>query len=636
LIDFKISGEETPPPMPTLVLLWVWGCAYLNCAGWALSAIHQLNAAGYAVALMLGLAAAWVWRWKTSPQFLPQIHWQKYRRRFRRPLPLAFVILAAMTFLGGVIYAPTNYDALAYRLPRVLHWLQADQWHWIHSFFDRVNNRSCGIEWVSAPFLALLKTDRPLFLINLVSFLLLPGLVFSVFTRLGVRRCVAWHWMWIAPTGYCFVLQAGSIGNDLFGAVFALAAVNFALRARASQSDGDIFASVLAAALMTSAKLSNLPLLLPWAVALLPALKSLCRWPVRTLAVCVIAAAASGLPTMYLNAHFSGDWSGAGLRHGDIKHAALIKTGANTVLLAVQNLTPPIFPFAAMWKRGVSNLIPARVTMKIGEVMVEPQAAKFSTEEMQMEENAGLGFGVSLLLLASMLAAVCARPKTPGARDSCWWICVRWSPVISLLAVISQSNLAGIGRILTPYYLLLLPPLIASAGQVSVVKKLWWRASAIVVCLLAASLLIVSPARPLFPAQTILEKIHMPGSRLLERMKEVYFVYANRNDSFAPVRAILPPGLKVLGVVTFDDPVTSLWNPSGSRRIEYVCPGDTAADLKARGIEYVLFREQAIGQWFHCSSDIWLQQMNARVITKLPLNLRASTGPADWYLIRLN
>ena len=58
--------------------------------------------------------------------------------------------------------------------------------------------------------------------------------------------------------------------------------------------------------------------------------------------------------------------------------------------------------------------------------------------------------------------------------------------------------------------------------------------------------------------------------------------------------------------------------------------------FKARGIEFVLLREQAIGQWFHCSSDIWLQQMNARVITKLPLNLRASTGPAEWYLVRLN
>ena len=44
--------------MPTLVLLWVWFCAYLNCAGWTLSALHQLNADGYAVALALRVRRA--------------------------------------------------------------------------------------------------------------------------------------------------------------------------------------------------------------------------------------------------------------------------------------------------------------------------------------------------------------------------------------------------------------------------------------------------------------------------------------------------------------------------------------------------------------------------------------------------
>src|ERR1700685_2791722 len=107
----------------------------------------------------------------------------------------------------------------------------------------RVHARACGIEWVSAPLIALIKTDRLLFLINIVSFLFLPGLIFSIFTRLGVRRRVAWHWMWIAPTGYCFLLQAGSIGNDLFGAPFALAAVDFALRAKISRSPQDFFTS---------------------------------------------------------------------------------------------------------------------------------------------------------------------------------------------------------------------------------------------------------------------------------------------------------------------------------------------------------------------------------------------------------
>ena len=622
--------------MPTLVLLWVWFCAYLNCAGWTLSALHQLNARGYASALLLWLIALLIWKQKTDVKICPRDHCRKFLRRFRKPFPLAFFILAAMAFLGGAIYPPTNYDALAYRIPRVLHWLAADQWQWIHTIFPRVNNRSCGIEWVSAPFIALLKTDRFLFLINVISFLFLPGLVFSVFTRLGVRRRVAWHWMWIAPTGYCFLLQAGSIGNDLFGAVFALAAVDFALRAKISGSSRDIFASVLAAALMTSAKLSSLPLLLPWAIAILPSLKLFFRWPVRTAAVCAIAIAASGLPTMILNAKFSGDWLGAGLNHGNVKNAAILKTGANAGLLAVQNLEPPVFPFTAAWDREVSNVIPASLTLKISDVMIEPRAASFSTDEMQMEENAGLGFGVSALFLVSVVGSIFMRQKKNSSHISIWLVCVRWSPVISLLAVMTQSNLSGIARILTPYYLLLLPPLLVCGGHEPLVKKNWWRASALAVFLLAAGLLIISPARPLFPVQTILRKIQMPNSHLVARVKEVYSVYGNRNDGFAPARAILPPDLKILGMVTFDDPETSLWRPFSSRRIEHVCPGDTAADLKARGVEYILLREQAVGQWFNCPLDVWLKQMNARVVKKIPLDLRASSGPLDWYLVKLN
>ena len=297
--------------MPTLVLLWIWCCAYLNCAGWTLSALQQLNARGYAMVLAFGAIALLVWRKQNAPQIFPKIRWQTKIRRFRKPFPLAFLILAVMAFLGGAIYSPTNYDALSYRVPRVLHWLAAGQWHWIHTIFPRLNQRCCGIEWVSAPFLALLKSDRLLFLINFACYLFFPGLVFSVFTRLGVRRRVAWHWMWIVPTGYCYLAQAGSIGNDLFGAVFVLAAMDFALRAKTSGSARDFFVSVLAAALMTSAKPSNLPLLLPWALAMLPSLGLLWRRPVQTVAVGLVALAASYVPSAALNWHYCGDWTGA-------------------------------------------------------------------------------------------------------------------------------------------------------------------------------------------------------------------------------------------------------------------------------------------------------------------------------------
>jgi hypothetical protein len=619
--------------MPAAVLIWVWFCAYLNFAGWTLSALHELNARGYAVTVLLGLAALVAWRKQIAPEFFPSIRWSKCRRRFRRPFPLAFLILTALAFLGGALYPPTNYDALAYRLPRVLHWLAANQWHWIHTIFVRVNARACGDEWVSAPFLALLKIDRLLFLINVVSLLLLPGLVFSVFTRLGVRRRVAWHWMWLAPTGYGFLLQAGSIGNDLFGAVFALAAVDFALRAKISGSPRDFFASILAVALLTGSKLSDMALALPWALAVLPSLKLAWRWPARTFAVCVLAAFASVLPTIALNLKFSGDWTGGELVQSRRENPAL-KAGANAALITLENFVPPVFPAASACNRFLEQHLPSDWRPWLDRVMEHP-GNTFHVEEMQVEENAGLGFGLSVLLLASV-AAVAFQRRKPCASPL-WQAGVRWSPVISLAAIMTQSNLVAIARLLTPFYLLLLPPLLACAGHERLVRRRGWQLAGMAVFGVALVTLVVSPARPLFPAETVLEKMRAvaPQNALLTRVETVYTVYGKRWDAFAPARAALPPGLNVLGLVTVDDPETSLWRPFGSRRIEHVCPQDTPADLKQRGIEYILVSDNAFNIYFNGSFDEWCRRMNAQVVRTIPLTLRASAGPRDWQLVKL-
>jgi len=199
-----------------------------------------------------------------------------------------------------------------------------------------------------------------------------------------------------------------------------------------------------------------------------------------------------------------------------------------------------------------------------------------------------------------------------------------------LLALLAQSNLYPVARLLTPYYAFLLPPLLVAAGHERIIKKTWWRAAAFAVFGLAALALIVSPARPLFPVMTLLAKMnHAP-----ERIRTVYSVYRERNDAFAPVRSQLPPGVIILGFGTFDDPETSLWRPFGSRHIVHVCPSDTAEQLKQEGVDYILIKDEMFGKWFPGSLDEWLQRVNGRVVQKFSLNLRAAQGPADWYLVK--
>ncbi|HEV2454527.1 MAG TPA: hypothetical protein VGY98_09705, partial [Verrucomicrobiae bacterium] len=529
-----------------------------------------------------------------------------------------------------------------YRLPRVLHWLAAGHWEWIHTDFPRLNNRACGIEWLTAPLIAIFKTDRVLFLINFVSFLFLLGLTYGVLSRLGVRRRVAWHWMWIAPTGYCFLLQAGSIGNDSFAAPFALAAIFFALRARETGRISDLFCSILAAADLTAAKTGNMTLLLPWAIAMLPSLRILIRRPVATVAVCLAACLASFLPTAVLNYRFCGDWSGLSLEALETHGSTPLRFGVNIAFISMANVVPPVFPEAEQWNAFVGRTIPPRLAQKLSQSFTEPGAPEFRAEQMQVEENAGLGFGVTLLLIASATAAVIARPRSfltfegHTAESLIQWgvILASW---VSALALLSQSEVAPIARIMAPFYIPLLPLLLRSPYQEQLLRRTWWRASVFVVLALAAGLLIISPARPLFPAGAILAKLQAlhSDSRLTARVQEVYSVYHDRDHAFAPALAIIPADTKILGLITYDDPESSLWEPYGSRQIVCVKPADTPAWLKAHGVRYILARSTLFGDRFPDFND-WKSRMNATVTRQINLNIRAGTGPVTWYLLQLN
>ena len=624
---------------PWPITVWIVFCAFCNCAGWILSAIHQLNVAGYSLAFVIGIAAI-VWLRRriftggTAPWSL-----RKLRSRFRRTFPLAFLILTALAVLGGVLYAPNNYDALAYRVPRILQWLAHERWVWIHTDFNRLNVRADGFEWVSAPLIALTHTDRLLFLINVVSFLLLPGLVFSLFRRLGISKHVAWHWMWLLPSGYCFLLQAASIGNDLFGAVFAMAALDFALRGRESQRSRDLWLSVLAAALLTGSKSSNLPLLLPWLVAVFPSLRLLRQNLAPALAIGSIALLVSLMPQAILNSKMCGDWTGIKAEHvGALEGQSLLNAANNSVLLTIQNLTPPIFPFANQWNEAVRRRMPLGMRTKL-EKSFEPAGAHWELGQMQIEEDAGLGFGVTLLLLVGLGITLFYDRSPPRPRrflgKELLSKLIMASVFVALLAFMIKSGMSSIARLVTPYYALLAPAFLLNDGHARLVRTRCWRFSALFIFGLAAFLIFLSPARPLWPANSILAGIDTQHHPLLARAKTVYSVYGQRAEGFAPIRKLMPEEVRILGLVASDDPETSLWRPFGSRRIEHICSGDVLEETRARGVRFILVNARIFSQNFTVSFDDWLKKNDSEVIWRVNLELRAGRGPTEWLLVRL-
>ena len=484
---------------PFGITLWLLVSALMSIGGWILSALHQLNTRGYAVYLLLA-AGVLIW-WEAGRGFadLKTPRLGRLVRRFKRPLPFGFLLLAILALTGGLLYPPSNYDALAYRIPRVLHWLAYGQWHWVHTEFHRLNDRACGAEWLTAPLIAFTGNIRWIFFPNIISYLLLPGLFYSVFTRFGIRRKVAWHWMWIAATGYGFVTQAGSIANDLLGAVYVLAAFDFALRLRQSKRWEDFALFAIAVALMTGSKASNFPLLLPlflivcssWQVPMHKPPRAFLslrwrRWPPFS------HGGFEFEELRRLDRHASGR-SDAESRHtnrGQLGH------------LDDSDLSPPIFPLAGRWNHPLADTLATKIKAFGG---------VFHAARIAGGGRRGAGVGICMLLVVALVASRLIRRRAGRTSQyqsmSTWWKLVVWSSYFSLLVFgLKAQVVSSSARLMIPYYAILMAPLLLGFNE-ELFRRRWWKFLVAAVFGMAVVLVVISPGRPLWPAQSVLAKL---------------------------------------------------------------------------------------------------------------------------------
>jgi len=128
--------------------------------------------------------------------------------------------------------------------------------------------------------------------------------------------------------------------------------------------------SGLAAALLVGAKASNLPLLLPRALLALPLLPLAKKGPVSTVAIVLVAALVSFLPTAILNVAYCHDWSGLNLEHvGMNMKSPMVGIWGNAFLFLLGNFAPPFFPLAGWWNQNALSILP--------HAMVNPMVAHF-------------------------------------------------------------------------------------------------------------------------------------------------------------------------------------------------------------------------------------------------------------------
>ena len=625
----------------TLHLAAMWGLvsSWSVAVGWILSLFRSLDLVGYTICLLLTFGTVFVFLLRPSVN-QPVLRWRVRvpPRRFRRPLPAIFAIIFILALIGGSIYPPNNYDYLTYRFSRILHWWSQHGWHWIASNNDRLNISGPGMEWLMMPIFTFTHSDRFFFLINIISFAFLPGLTFSVLRGLGILPRTAWQWMWLFPGAYCYVTQAGSAGNDAFAVVYLLAGLAFSFRAQETKRIQWWWLSILAAALLTGAKASNLPLLLPLAVSWWPLRTLAVRCAIRSMSVISLAAGISFLPMAALNQVHAGQWA------GDVNHSTGLQIWnpvaailGNTLQLGVNTLLPPIFPPAATWN---STVVPS-IMGKWPVAWVKSQFPRLSLEsrELAAEESAGLGGGIALLWMILLLVyAISNRgvgmPR-PGQRRQ------RISLALAILAaglIAFGVFLAKMGseagpRLLTPYYPILLFAILLFVGPKHALRQRWWRLTTYAVSLIPIIILIIQPARPLFPVGLVVRSLPRAGAigSLSSRIITVYQTYQTRADVLAPVRDLLPASVREIGFIgTEDDPEPSLWKPFGQRVVHDIVNPFDLSSLP----EFVSVSESWLSEQTGQSIEDWAKAVEMEEVGCVKITVKVRNGDQNWCVYR--
>jgi hypothetical protein len=604
---------------------------------WILSWLNSFDATGFRLAVLLACLSAAPWLIKAFFRYAPKVNGRalvKYPLRLirypslKRLLPLWFFLFALLALWAGYFYPPTLYDALTYRLPRALAWSMDHHWFWISTPNERQNYSAPGFEFLTAPSLVGLRTDRLIFLPNMIAFFLMPGLLFSAGRAFGIPAKLSWIGMWFLPLGYCFVCQAASIGNDHYGAFLALATLALVGRLKSNLSVQNAFWPILAAALLTNIKATN-AILAPCLLAPLAGkfLRLLLARPFPLCAVTLLGLAVSFLPTAFLNHRYAGHWSGVLESNLKVSDPAAGLVG-NLIQVTQDNLAPPVFPPAKAANRWLQQEIEPSALIQWVRSGFPRMSLGF--RELLQEEGAGIGpFHFLFFLFALIFALV--RFVRLGALPAAGLLILGLSSLAAMLTLFTQLGTEATARILAPFY----PGFfLAGLGWISACGPrgrhrliVWTTLAAISVLPLS----ILNPSRPKLPTSWILSAVErVPGlsAATIDRIRLVYVVYQTRNDVFSPLRRQIPDEATVIGLFNNgDDNETSLWRPYGSRRVISVAENFVEISRLPRAQAWVARRWVAdrLNQ-----DGAWVQAW--REAGTYSIAMKAAVGPEVWVL----
>lgn len=587
----------------------VWSGAFFVFFGWALSAVDQLGRFGYlgmTIAVGLGL----FYFWKNCSWLL---FFRKCAARLRRVGPAFFAAAACFSLLGALLHVPSNYDALSYRIPRVMHWLAQEGWFWISTANPRQNYSGTGQEWLLAPLVVMTGTDRLLFLPNWICFLLLPSVFFRLLRSVGLDARSAVFWMWLLPFAPAYLLQSGGISNDLLGAFWFFASLALLPGRGTLGSMGG--SSMLSIALATGVKATNLVLLLPYAirVILCPFLKS--GFPKSIFFTFPLALIVSFAPVAALNLHYAGDWAGDPGNDGKMKSSDFWTVASgNGLLVAADNLNQPFNLGTNKLIQIVLHALPDSFLQNLA--LSYPRWTLFNGE-FAIEESAALGWPLVVLAIAGFLFS-----RRIGSGPS-WLLAVAgW---VSALVLMGKLASEAVPRLLSPLYPVVLLPLF------SLPKKgaLFFTRAGLLFALFIFPTLFLSPSRPLIPWTSVGRWLdgaagnHSASTRIAR-------ITASYEKRATGLRLLIPEELfnrylKILMISNGNDTEGPLWWPYGKRWVQSALASQPVPDFQP---DLIIIREIEWADWSRKNN------ITGEVKSRLSVSLMAQSGPEIWLAIR--
>ncbi len=637
--------------MPTVLRLagcWVIWATWCSASSWALSLLGYLNGYGYLslTPLLVGGLYGWLKHSATPAPSNSTVSSLKLRRLLRNPLALMYLFVVAGSLLAGSIYIPWSSDAADYRFPRMLYWWAAERWFWIGHLDHRLDFSSCGFEWQLLPLMLLTKSDRFFFLLNWLPYLLVPGLTFLAFRATGVAGRSARRWMWLLPLTYCLALQAGSVQNDGYSVNYLLASI--ALLAVAYRS-GSRFAAalgLLAMTLLTGAKLSNLPLMLPLGLMALPILWKV-RFRVPVYAVLAgLLVVCSFAPLAFLSWRHTGDWAGDADNQWAIRSPS--KVGCllvNVILQANQLLQIPICPGSDQIKHTLHGMLQKGGAFTSWLETSNSGLKSIGPGDMVYEGGAGLGFGVSWYVLIVLIGALVIGSRTLAEvgwdKLPPFW---KWAPAttwISLMVYMMMMATSHTARLAAPYYPLLFISLLRLGRVARFERSKLAHYLALLAGLSALPLIVLTPIRPLVPLGTFTWlKDTFPSVGLLAQAEGRYRAWAGLRDDLAPLRETLPAGVREFGFAGgFLDTSYGLWKPFGSRTFVELGTPQGSRKMPPESLHYAVVTERGVRYRYGLGLDEWLKANDGRIASQF--TRRAQFEASDvlvetWYLVHLH